>query len=416
MKVLHVFDHSLPLQSGYTFRSLAILREQRRHGWQTLQLTSGKQGKAGADADFIDSLVFHRTAPPGGVMAELPLLGQWAQVQALERRIGELILRQRPDLIHAHSPALNGIAALRAARRHGVPVVYEIRAFWEDAAVDHGTSHPQGLRYRLGRALENHVVAGVDAVFTICEGLRADLIARGHAAARITVIPNAVDSQQFPFQAPRDSALAAKLGLGTHPVLGFVGSFYAYEGLMDLIEALPAVLAKVPDLRVLLVGGGPTEAAVKARVAALGLGAQVVLTGRVPHAEVDRYASLIDVFCFPRRRMRLTELVTPLKPLEAMALGKVVLASDVGGHGELIRHGVTGMLYAADEPGALTAAIVALFDDPDSWPALAVAGRRFVEHHRRWSASVARYVPVYTRLLGPQILGRLQVNGVARRA
>ena len=135
-----------------------------------------------------------------------------------------------------------------------------------------------------------------------------------------------------------------------------------------------------------------------------------------PHAEVERYASLVDVFCFPRRPMRLTELVTPLKPLEAMALGRVVLASDVGGHRELIRHGVTGMLYAADEPAALTAAIVDLFEDPGSWPALGVAGRRFVEHHRRWSASVARYVPVYTRLLGPRILGRTRVAEIARSA
>ena len=416
MKVLHVFDHSLPLQSGYTFRSLALLREQRRHGWQTLQITSGKQGEARTDAEFIDSLVFHRTRPPAGLLAGLPLVGQWAQVQALEHRIGELIVRQRPDLIHAHSPALNGIAALRAARRHGVPVVYEIRAFWEDAAVDHGTSHPRGMRYRLGRALENHVVAAVDAVFTICEGLRADLVARGHAASRITVIPNAVDSQQFPFQAPRDAALAAELGIGAQPVLGFIGSFYAYEGLLDLVNALPAVLAAVPDLRVLLVGGGPTEAALGARIAALGLADRVILTGRVPHAAVERYASLIDVFCFPRRRMRLTELVTPLKPLEAMALGKVVLASDVGGHRELVRHGVTGVLYAADEPAALTSALIGVLQEPASWPAFGIAGRRFVEHHRRWSASVARYVPVYQRLLGSRVPGRVPPAAEARRA
>jgi PEP-CTERM/exosortase A-associated glycosyltransferase len=414
MKVLHVFDHSLPLQSGYTFRSLALLREQRRRGWHTVHVTSGKQGASQSDADFIDSLVFHRTPPPA--LRAVPLLGQWAQVRALEARVRTLIEQHQPDLVHAHSPALNGLAALRAARACGVPVVYEIRAFWEDAAVDHGTAREDGWRYRLGRALENHVVSKVDAVFPICEGLRDDLIARGHPAQKFTVIPNAVDSKQFVFQPPRDTALAAALGLSGQPVLGFIGSFYAYEGLVDLIHALPAVLQHIPDLRVLLVGGGPTMAHVQALVAQLGLQTTVLLPGRVPHAEVDRYASLIDVFCFPRRRLRLTELVTPLKPLEAMAMGRPVLASDVGGHRELIRDRVTGRLFPAGDPDALAAAIVDLFDHPEDWAALGIAGRRYVEHHRRWSASVAAYVPAYAALLGEHFDSALKVRGGMRHA
>ena len=139
--------------------------------------------------------------------------------------------RIRPDIIHAHSPALNAIPALAVGRRLGIPVVYEVRAFWEDAAVDHGTTTEGGLRYRATRGLETYALRGVDHVTTICEGLRRDIIGRGIAAERVTVIPNAVDAETFRFGEPADDALRERLGLRGAAVLGFVGSFYSYEGI-----------------------------------------------------------------------------------------------------------------------------------------------------------------------------------------
>jgi len=399
MRILHVFDHSIPLQSGYTFRSRALLREQRNRGWETVHVTSGKQGPCATAVEAVDGLTFHRSAPPASALAQLPVVNQFAIVNGLASRLREVIAQERPDIVHAHSPAINGVAALRAARASKVPVVYEIRAFWEDAAVDHGTSAEGGLRYRLTRALESWVVRRADAVFTICEGLRADLVTRGVPASKVTVIPNAVDAEHFQFGLPRDHEIATRLGIGERPVLGFIGSFYGYEGIVDLVGALPAVFKRLPELRVLLVGGGPCQEEVKTLVSSLGLTERVIITGRVPHAEVDRYYSLVDVFCYPRRPMRLTDLVTPLKPLEAMAQGRLVLASDVGGHRELIRHGETGMLFRAGDSAALAEAIVKLFGSRESWPALRDNGRRFVEEERAWSRSVGNYAPVYDALL-----------------
>ena len=401
MRILHVFDHSIPLQSGYTFRSRAILREQRQRGWETVHVTSAKHGAFAAALETVDGLPFYRTSPPHGLLAKLPALGQFAMIDTLARRVREVIALEKPDVVHAHSPAINGAAALRAARGLGVPVVYEIRAFWEDAAVDHGTSAEGGARYRLTRALETWVVRHADAVFTICEGLRADLAQRGVPECRITVIPNAVDAEHFQFGLPRDRDLAERLGIGERPVLGFIGSFYAYEGIVDLVRALPSVISRLPDLRVLLVGGGPCHDEVKAQVTGLGLGDAVIITGRVPHAEIDRYYSLVDAFCYPRRPMRLTELVTPLKPLEAMAQGRLVLASDVGGHRELIRHGETGLLFRAGDGTALADAIVELFGARAQWPALRAAGRTYVERERNWPDSVARYAAVYDAVTRP---------------
>jgi PEP-CTERM/exosortase A-associated glycosyltransferase len=235
-------------------------------------------------------------------------------------------------------------------------------------------------------------------VFTICEGLRADIVARGIGADRVTVIPNAVDIDAFETGGRADEALKANLGLSGAAVVGFIGSFYAYEGLDLLLSALPALLKRRPEVRLLLVGGGPQEAALKAQAAALGVAGQVVFTGRVAHSEVQRYYDLIDVLAYPRHSMRLTELVTPLKPLEAMAQGRVLVASDVGGHRELIQHASTGWLFKAGDATALVDALAAVLEHRADWPGLCAQGRRFVERERNWARSVQNYRPVYEAL------------------
>jgi PEP-CTERM/exosortase A-associated glycosyltransferase len=302
-------------------------------------------------------------------------------------------------VLHAHSPALCGQAALRVARRRGIPLAYEIRAFWEDAAVGNGASREGSLKYRLTRALESHVVAEADAVVTICDGLRQDLIARGTDPERITIMPNGVDLDLFGTPLPRDAALAAELGLGNGPVIGFIGSFYDYEGIDDLIAAMPALIVRQPDARLLLVGGGPCVEALKAQAEASPAAAAIRFVGRVPHHEVERYYALADIMAYPRKRSRLTDLVTPLKPLEAMAQGKLVAASDVGGHRELITHGVTGTLFAPDDPAACAAALADLLDRRASWDAYRAAGRKHVETSHDWARNVQRYLFVYQNLL-----------------
>ena len=396
MRVLHVLDHSIPLHSGYTFRTAALLREQRALGWETFHLTSPKQGPTAAPDEEVDGLHFYRTA--GGVTAGLPVLREIALMRALEARLLAVAREVKPDLLHAHSPVLNAFPALRVGRRLGIPVVYEIRAFWEDAAVDHGTTFEGSLRYRTIRALETRALRRVDHAFTICEGLRADIVARGIPSDRVTVIPNAVDTTAFALSGAPDPALQHKLGLVGKTVIGFVGSYYAYEGLDLLVAALPLIVSQVPAARLLLVGGGPQEAALKAQVAHLGLEALVIFAGRVPHSEVTRYYDLIDVLAYPRHSMRLTELVTPLKPLEAMAQGRLFVASDVGGHRELVRSGENGVLFRPDDADALAQAVTGLLAQPARWPALKAAGREYVEKVRNWRNSVANYVPVYTRL------------------
>ena len=399
MKILHVFDHTLPLHSGYTFRSAAILREQRKLGWDTYHLSGPKQLNCSVVEEDAGGLHFYRTPKPTGLLAKLPGGDPFAVMGSIETRLLELAQALQPDVIHAHSPVLDAVPAIRVGRKLGIPVVYEIRAFWEDAAVDHGTTRENSLRYRLTRALETWAVKNADAVTVICEGLRSDLVARGIAPGKITVIPNAVDVDQFAMGGKSDSELKMKLGLGTSRVLGFIGSFYAYEGLDLLLDALPVILKQMPDVKVLLVGGGPQEVALKQQVMALDLKERVIFTGRVPHDEVNRYYDLIDVLVYARHPMRLTELVTPLKPLEAMAQGRLMVASDVGGHKELIQDGKTGVLFHAGNAGDLASKVVALLKYEQGWDSMKKNGRQFVETDRNWAASVARYRGVYGSLV-----------------
>jgi PEP-CTERM/exosortase A-associated glycosyltransferase len=400
MRILHVLDHSLPLQSGYTFRTRAILEQQRALGWETFHLTSAKHRAASVPVEEVDGLRFYRTPQPSSWFETLPVLDQFAVVNTLAKRLGEVVEEVRPDILHAHSPALNGLAALRVAQWQGLPVVYECRAFWEDAAVDHGTSKAGGWRYRATRMLETYVFKKAQAVTTICEGLRRDIIARGIPAEKVTVIPNAVDIHKFSMGAAPDAQMRADMGLEGKIVLGFIGSFYAYEGLPLLLEALPLIAAAQPNVRVLLVGGGPQEGNLKALAERLGIAKQVVFTGRVPHDRVQKYYDQVDILVYPRYSMRLTDLVTPLKPLEAMAQGRLVLASDVGGHKELIADGATGWLFKAGDKQELASRALSLLEHSEEWAKIRENGRRFVEEERNWAVSVKRYATVYPQLLG----------------
>jgi len=402
MRILHILDHSIPLHSGYTFRTLAILKEQRDLGWETFHVTSAKHTGPTALEEEVDGWHFYRTPKRSHFASRLPILNQIAVIDSLAQRVADIVRIVKPDLLHAHSPALNAIPALIAARKASIPVIYEVRAFWEDAAVDHGTSSEWGVRYRLTRALENFALRRVDAITTICEGLRNDMIGRGIAPEKITTIPNAVDIEKFASSCPANESLKGQLGLKDKRVIGFIGSFYAYEGLDILLQALPIMLPQHPDLRVLLVGGGPQDKQLRQLASQLGIGNKVIFTGRVPHNKVQDYYDLIEILVYPRLSMRLTDLVTPLKPLEAMAQGRVLAASDVGGHQELIRDNHNGILFKSGDPDSLAQKVSELINTPDRWEDLRRAGREFVETERNWQKSVARYQYIYSNLLSEQ--------------
>ena len=395
MKILHVLDHSIPLHSGYTFRTRSILHEQAKLGWKTSHVTSIKHINAKSSEEVHDNLRFYRTENTNGILAKIPIINQLYVIRTLQKRLAEVIEKEQPDIIHAHSPCLNGIAAINAAKKFSIPVVYEMRASWEDAAVEHGTTTEGSLRYRLTRALETFVFKRVNGITTICNGLKKDIASRNIGATPIQVIPNAVNANEFSVHSASEKSLRKRYNLGQSYVVGFVGSFYAYEGLDLLVDAMQAMLASELDVKALLVGGGPEEDKLRAQVKRLGLEDKVIFTGRVPHEQVDQYYDLIDVLAYPRVPARLTDIVTPLKPLEAMAMGKVFIASNVGGHVEILPERLHSVLF---EAGSVNALVSALEDSIANKPLKALFSgwaRKHVKDERNWAKSVAGYITLY---------------------
>jgi PEP-CTERM/exosortase A-associated glycosyltransferase len=391
MKVLHVLQNSLPSLAGYCIRADALMRAMQAKGVQAVAVTGAAERGSTALEEEISGVKYYRThatipAGPAGYR-------EWKLYQALLSRVETVAAAEKPDVIHVHSPAYNAMAAAKVARRRGIPLVYEIRALWEDAAVDRGRLKSSSVLYKGAAALETFVCGKADAVVTICEGLRREVASRGINQQKLFVAPNGVDPERFPPQ-QKNEALADSLGLCGFPIFAFIGSLFNYEGVEDLLDAAPTLFTQFPAARLLIIGAGEREREVQAKVAALSL-PQVVLRGRVSHAEVTRYYSMADCMVYPRRRNRLTETVTPLKPLEAMAMQKGIVASDVGGHRELIRPNVTGLLYAAGDQASLICALSRVASDPDLGARLGAAGRQEVLTNWTWSRSVEGHIAAY---------------------
>ena len=342
--MLHVLDHSWPVLSGYSIRSRNLITAQHKLGQAILVVTGPLHeldDPTGSDIT-VDGVSYNRTPIAGGfaqtaLKRRWPLCASGRPSDSCADRILQLIDSQPVSIVYAHSPALCGLAGLQAARRRGLPFVYEVRAFWEDAAVDQKRTRASSLRYRLTRGLESYVARRADAVAAIAQPMLEDLCQRGLPEEKLFHLPNGVDADVFS-PIPRDTGLANELGFTDEPVFGFFGSLYRYEGVAWLIRAVAELHSRGNRFKVLIIGNGEDEAAIGDAIREYGAAGYVRIIGRVPHDEIRRYYSVVDVMVFPRLSIRLTELVTPLKPLEAMSLKKAVLASNVGGHRELVEH------------------------------------------------------------------------------
>jgi PEP-CTERM/exosortase A-associated glycosyltransferase len=404
VRVLHVLHNSLPLLCGYSIRSGAIVSHQRNQGLEPMVVTSARQ------PDTVDGRVDHIDGTPHfrtGAASEpsLPILRERAVMRRLQHRIEQVIGETRPHLVHAHSPVLVGLPALLAARNHGLPFVYEIRDLWENASVDRGKFGHNSPLYRLARGLETYVLRRADAVVTICDALKADIVARVSDPGRVFVVGNGVDTGVFdPSTVQGLDNVRGQWGLEGKQVIAYVGTFQPYEGLDLLIRALPGILVRAANTQLLIVGGSAgeskaVETSLQATVSRLNLGSHVTFTGRVPHALVKSAYALADIVVCPRLLTRTTELTTPLKPLEAMAMGRALVISDVAGMRELVRDGETGATFPAGDVDALAAVCVRLLEDPVLRRELGQRARSWTLEHREWPTLVARYTDIYARLV-----------------
>lgn len=390
MKVLHVLDVSWPIQRGYSIRGYYITKHLKDHGIEPLVLTSERQYDHNVDTIHND-IKYFRSPKRQGPFDRLPLIREFFQVLRLRNRILDVIATEKVDLIHAHSPSIWGLAALLAGRKSKKKVIYEIRAFWEDAAVDAGKIKDGGFSYKLWRALETAVVKRADKVVAICQGLKKDLVNRGISPDKVIVVPNGVDTGRFnPVE--KNTGLVRELDLDGKIVFGFVGSMFNFEGLEVLVQAVAALDGDTrANIRVLLVGEGESHGRIQSMVDAQKLSGTINLVGRVPHDHVEAYYSIIDVFIYPRISKRITELVTPLKPLEAMAMGKAVVMSNVGGLVELLEGEECGMLFEAGNARSLAQVMADLVANPVKVVTHGTIALNTVRMHRDWDKLTCIY-------------------------
>jgi glycosyltransferase involved in cell wall biosynthesis/predicted glycoside hydrolase/deacetylase ChbG (UPF0249 family) len=399
-RVLHVVGTSLPgVQCGYTLRTHAIARAQRAAGIDAHVVTElgfpgDAPGAEGVRCEVIDGVPYYRLHPELGVPVRLDarLTANAEALHALVRDIG-------PEVLHAASDYRNALLALSVGRAAHVPVVYEMRGFWEDTwRAGLGPSIVPGERYEWLQAWELGCALAADCVVTLSDAMRDDLVARGLDRNRIAVAPNGVDVEAF---APRvrDAALAETLAIAPDDVVvGYVSTLNAYEGIDCLLRAFARLASRNVVVRGLIVGDGPDRDRLQALAADLGLSARVHFAGRVRQDRVAAWHSLLDVFVVPRADWRVSRLVTPLKPLEAMAMEKTVVASGLDALQEIVADGVTGRVFAPGDPVALASVLAPLVADAALRRRLGAAAREFVLASRTWPSIALRYRDIYTRL------------------
>jgi PEP-CTERM/exosortase A-associated glycosyltransferase len=400
-RVLHLLTNSLPYrQAGYTVRAQSVARCQIDVGLDPQMATRAgfpaNEGIRGVRAtSVVDGVTYHRILPDLD-----PRTVADALVTANAEAARALVERLRPAVLHPASNHVNAQVAFALRDRYGIPVVYEVRGFLEETWRSRaGEDVAASDRYLATRAVETACMRDADAVVTLSETMREDILERGGTEPdRVIVVPNAVDVHRF-VPGPRDPALATRLGIGAEPVIGYISSFTGYEGIRYLIEATAELKRRGRSIRCLLVGDGEERPALEAAARAAGVDDGTVLfTGRVAHDQVLEYYRLIDVFVVPRTNDRVSRLVTPLKPYEAMAMERALVVSAVGALLEIVTDGVTGRSFTPEDPISLADVIEPLLDDPAERARLGGAARAWVSEHRTWAQNGRRYRELYERL------------------
>ena len=399
-RILHIVTDALPTTSaGYTVRTQEIALAQQAAGLDPhvvtrigFPVTAGAiDGRASVD---VDGVPYHRLLPwvmPGRMDA---------LYETHLRYAARLTARLRPAVLHAASNYANAVIALALRDATQLPVVYEVRGFWEDTWLSrHAGTRDLKLsdRYLRTRALETRCMADADLVVTLGEAMRDEILERGVDPDKVIIVPNGV-SEEFLRPLPDDNGqLKARLGIqpGEH-VVGLVSSLVAHEGIGTLLEAVKILNDRGVRTRALIVGDGPERAALQRQAAALGIDA--IFPGRVPMSQVRQYHAVLDAFVVPRTPDRVCQLVTPLKPVEAMASGLPVVVSAVKGLSEIVNDKVTGRLSPPLDPGALADTLQSLLEDRDLRAKLGTNAREWVARDRTWAHNAVRYRAAYERL------------------
>ncbi|MEM9439099.1 MAG: glycosyltransferase family 4 protein [Pseudomonadota bacterium] len=405
-RIAYVLHNSLPHSSGgYATRSHGVATGLSAAGYEVLAFTrpgfpidikAGFSSRDVSPKDSIGEVTYHRILETSNKEHAL-VAYVLKSADLLERRFREC----RPSLVIAASNYRVGLMAMIAARRLGIPCVYEVRGWWEITRASRDRSFEFTDSYQIQRLLENETAKAADHVITLTEAMREELEAGGVPPDKISLVPNSCDAERFePIE--RDQALADRYGIPKGvPVIGYIGTFVDYEGLDDLARAAVELKRRGVAYRLLIVGNenvsgteiGPIASRIQAIMEEGGATDWLLMPGRVPYADVAAHYSLLDIAAFPRKPWTVCELVSPMKPLEAMAMQKTVVVSSVRALRDLVTHDETGLVFTKGDSAALADALHRLVMDRPLAASLAQQARKWVLDHRTWEKSTASALP-----------------------
>lgn len=404
---LYLLHNSLPYNTaGYAARTHGLLSAMANKGWRIDGVTrpgypyDTPAAVPTADTippiDDVENVRYRRLTSAPEAMPKHPLE---PFIETYAARICELARTTRPFLLHGSSNHWNGLAVARAARTLGIPSVYEVRGLWELTRMSREPDWADSQHFRYMSRMETEAALAADRVLVITDALGTELRRRGVPSHKIEVLPNGVDAQRFK-PIPPDYALLSQYGLAGRTVIGYIGSLLDYEGVDILLEAVNRIVVSTEKLKVMIIGDGDAADRLMRRSRELGLDQTVTFTGRVPHSDITRWYSVIDIFALPRRGLPVCEIVSPLKPFEIMAAGKALIASDVAALAEIVQDGRTGLLHRKDSPESLARKLEILLAEPEFRARLGEEARRWVVAERDWGQLSSKLALLYEQFGG----------------
>jgi len=406
MKVLFVMEDSIPRDMGCPVRNRYLMENLRKVGVEVLGLTSPFMevlpGEITKGWEVINGVRYHRsryinsitniTCPPLRWVKRIPMFRQYCEL--LER----ICLEEKPDVIHAITSYFNGTAANRVGMKLNIPRLYEVRSVAGSAAAVIDGKPYKSFKYQTVWRLDKKAMQEATRVAPLSEALKRELVRRGIPEDKMDVVHNAIDIDAFVPQEP-STELVQKYDLESKTVVGFIGSTRKIEGLSLLVKAASQVVKACPQVLFLIIGDGDDLASLKTLSRESGVAGSFIFTGRIPHQTILQYYSVIDVFVIPRISALVNETVSPLKPLEAMATARAVLASDVGGLAEVIQTGETGVLFKADDVSDLAAKLVDLVQNRQKRLIIGKAAREWIVKNRQWKDMTEGYFQIYKKTI-----------------
>jgi len=398
VRVLHVIYQSLPIIGGYTTRAKYLFEAQAASGQRVTVLTSPSQGIDAEDQEItgIKYLRSHYVRWE----KQIVFLGgkQLVFGRAINCKLKKLIKGGEFNVIHAHTPFTVALPALKIASKLHIPFVYEKRNLWEESARARNKLSGRWPIYQLAKYMDRWVTHRADMVITITETLRQHTIKMGVAPEKVIVVGNGVDVDTFTPRIP-DPALLERCLQGGSFIIGYVGSFFKFEGLPLLLKSFAEVVKVHSGARLVLVGDGEDRKNIEILCRQLGIEDRCLLAGKVLHNKVMDYYSVMDVLVYPRYRSKLTDMISPLKPLESMAMAKAVVVSDVGGMRALVEHGKNGLFFDAGSKDSLSAILKKFVIQPNKAKELGNQARSYVSEHRQWRKIAKKYEDAYKKIL-----------------